>query len=63
MGIAEVPKESPFVRLLPSENAVHYYSDRHTPLPLTIQGIGAGPEVTARGVLADVLHATAEMAS
>jgi aspartokinase/homoserine dehydrogenase 1 len=63
VGIAEVPKESPFVRLLPSENAVHYYSDRHTPLPLTIQGVGAGPEVTARGVLADVLHTAAEMAA
>ena len=57
VGIADVGEESPFVRLRASENAVHYYTDRHTPLPLTIQGTGAGPEVTARGVLADVIHA------
>jgi len=62
VGIAEVPKDSPFVHLRPSENAVHYYSDRHTPVPLTIQGMGAGPDVTARGVLADVMHTATEIA-
>ena len=63
VGIAEVSAESPFVRLRASENAVHYYTDRHTPLPLTIQGIGAGPEVTARGVLADLIHAALHLAA
>ena len=63
VGFREVSVDSPFVHLRPSENAVHYYSDRHTPLPLTIQGIGAGREVTARGVLADVIHAATEMAA
>ena len=60
-GAAEIPAENPFAHLRPSENAVHYYTDRHTPLPLTIQGIGAGPEVTARGVLADVIQMAVEM--
>lgn len=55
-GTTEVSAENPLVNLRASENAVHYYTDRHTPLPLTIQGIGAGPEVTARGVLADVIE-------
>jgi len=63
VGIAEVPAESPFVHLRASENAVHYYTDRHSPLPLTIQGIGAGPEVTARGVLADLIHAALHLAA
>jgi aspartokinase/homoserine dehydrogenase 1 len=63
VGVQQVPRESPFVRLGPSENAVHYYSDRHTPLPLTIQGIGAGPEVTARGVLADILQTIEDLAA
>ena len=63
VGFKEVPVDSPFVHLRPSENAVHYYSDRHTPLPLTIQGIGAGREATARGILADVIHAATEMAA
>ncbi len=63
VGVEEVPGESPFVRLRASENAVHYYTDRHTPLPLSIQGIGAGPEVTARGVLADLIHAALHLAA
>lgn len=52
----EVPADNPLANLRASENAVHYSTDRHTPLPLTIQGNGAGPEVTARGVLADVIE-------
>ena len=63
VGITEVPAESPFVRLRASENAVHYYTDRHAPFPLTIQGIGAGPEVTARGVFADLIHAALDLAA
>jgi aspartokinase/homoserine dehydrogenase 1 len=63
VGVEEVGRESPFVRLRASENAVHYYSDRHTPIPLTIQGIGAGPEVTARGVLADLIHTAVDLAA
>ena len=61
-GATEVPADNPLVNLRPSENAVHYYTDRHTPLPLTIQGIGAGPEVTARGVLADVIEIAVQAA-
>ena len=63
VGVAEVGEESPFARLRASENAVHYYTDRHSPLPLAIQGTGAGPEVTARGVLADVIHAALDAAA
>jgi len=62
-GIAEVAAESQFVRLRASENAVHYYSDRHSTLPLTIQGVGAGAEVTARGVFADVIEAALDDAA
>ena len=63
VGVEEVERESPFVRLRASENAVHYYSDRHTPIPLSIQGTGAGPEVTARGVFADLIHTAADIAA
>ncbi len=63
VGLVAVPKESPFVRLRPSENAVNYYSDRHEALPLLIQGIGAGPDVTARGVLSDVIATALEIAA
>jgi homoserine dehydrogenase len=63
VGVEEVGRESPFVRLRASENAVHYYSDRHRPIPLTIQGIGAGPEVTARGVFVDLIHTAVDLAA
>ncbi|MEW6511143.1 MAG: aspartate kinase [Bacteroidota bacterium] len=56
-GVAEVSAGNLFARLRASENAVQYSSDRHTPLPLTIQGAGAGPELTARGILADLIEA------
>ncbi len=63
VGPAEVLQDSPFIRLQPTENAVHYYSDRHFPLPLTIQGTGAGPDITARGVVADIFHTALEIAA
>jgi aspartokinase/homoserine dehydrogenase 1 len=59
----EVSEESPFARLRGAENAVLYYTDRNSPLPLTIQGLGAGPETTARGVLADLIHTALELAA
>jgi aspartokinase/homoserine dehydrogenase 1 len=63
VGIAEVSADSPFVLLRAGENAVHYYSDRHSAQPLTIQGSGGGPEVTARGVLADVIQTAHEVSA
>jgi aspartokinase/homoserine dehydrogenase 1 len=63
VGTAEVPRESPFVHLRASENSVHYYTDRHSPHPIAVTGIGAGPDVTARGVLADVIHTALELAA
>jgi aspartokinase/homoserine dehydrogenase 1 len=61
--IAEVSMESPFVRLRASENAVQYYTDRHSPLPPTIQKIRAGPDATTRGVLADIIHTAIDPAA
>jgi aspartokinase/homoserine dehydrogenase 1 len=55
VGVVEVPEESALARLRESENGVHYYTDRHARLPLVIQGAGAGADVTARGVLADLI--------
>jgi aspartokinase/homoserine dehydrogenase 1 len=63
VGIEEITEESPFARLRGAENAVLYYTDRNSPLPLTIQGLGAGPETTARGVLADLIHTALELAA
>ena len=63
VGTEEVAEGSSFARLRGAENAVLYYTDRNSPLPLTIQGLGAGPETTARGVLADLIHTALELAA
>ncbi len=42
-----------------TENMVAFYTDRYPENPLVIRGPGAGPEVTAAGVFADILAAAA----
>lgn len=37
------------------ENAFSFLTEHYQPRPLVVQGYGAGPEVTAAGVLADIL--------
>lgn len=55
IGIRTIPKDSPLGQLKGTDNLIQistdFYSDRH----LIIQGPGAGKEVTAGGLLADIL--------
>jgi aspartokinase/homoserine dehydrogenase 1 len=44
-----------FGRLSGSDNCVAFVTDRYHSQPLVVQGPGAGPEVTAAGVFADLL--------
>jgi aspartokinase/homoserine dehydrogenase 1 len=53
-GLKEVDSEHPFYGLQGSDNIVAIYSDYY-PIPLVIRGAGAGAEVTAAGVFADIL--------
>ncbi len=53
---------SPFERLRGTDNMIVFTTDRYHDRPLVIQGRGAGPEVTAAGVLADVVRAARTMA-
>jgi aspartokinase/homoserine dehydrogenase 1 len=46
----------PFARLSGSDNIVLFRTRRYDKQPLVIQGPGAGPEVTAGGVFADLLR-------
>jgi aspartokinase/homoserine dehydrogenase 1 len=55
VGIREVPKNSPVALLNGTTNLIQIKSRRYRDQPLIIQGPGAGKEVTAAGVLADVL--------
>jgi aspartokinase/homoserine dehydrogenase 1 len=54
-GIEEIEIESPLARTRPGENVVVIRTTRYDKVPLTIAGPGAGPEVTAAGVLAEIL--------
>lgn len=53
------PKDHPFARISGTDNIVAFTTDRYHEQPLVIQGPGAGPEVTAGGVFADLLRLSA----
>ena len=50
------PATHPFARIGGSDNIVAYKTSRYRQQPLIVQGPGAGPEVTAAGVFADLLR-------
>jgi aspartokinase/homoserine dehydrogenase 1 len=50
------PTDHPFARISGTDNIVAFTTDRYQQQPLVIQGPGAGPEVTAGGVFADLLR-------
>jgi len=55
VGLAEVPASHPAARLYGTDNQFALTTTRYHAQPLVIQGPGAGPEVTAQALLADVL--------
>ncbi|WP_138431433.1 aspartate kinase [Fodinibius saliphilus] len=55
IGIEELPKDSPIGQLKGTDNLIQIFSNLYNQTPLVIQGPGAGKEVTAAGVLADIL--------
>ncbi len=55
VGLTPVPKSSAFASLVGPENRVNVSTDRYISYPLGISGPGAGPEVTAAGVLSDLI--------
>lgn len=56
IGVKRVPLESPLAGLNGSENMVVFTTDRYLGTPLVVKGPGAGGEVTAGGVFADILR-------
>ena len=55
VGLTGVPSDSPLARIRSSDSIVVFSTARYQENPLTISGRGAGPEVTAAGVLGDIL--------
>jgi aspartokinase/homoserine dehydrogenase 1 len=58
--MTEVAPDHPCASLSGSENLVTIISTRYADTPLVVRGPGAGPDVTAAGVFADILRALAE---
>ncbi|OHY60612.1 bifunctional aspartate kinase/homoserine dehydrogenase I [Pluralibacter gergoviae] len=54
--IAEVDDSDPLYKVKNGENALAFYSHYYQPLPLVLRGYGAGNDVTAAGVFADLLR-------
>ncbi|HET9834777.1 MAG TPA: bifunctional aspartate kinase/homoserine dehydrogenase I, partial [Rhodanobacteraceae bacterium] len=55
VGLCEVEGTHPAARLSGCDNLFALTTTRYHVQPLVIQGAGAGPEVTAQALLADVL--------
>ena len=59
VGLVELPHSHTFANINLTDNVVRFTSSRYNQNPLVVQGPGAGPEVTAGGVFADLLRVCA----
>jgi aspartokinase/homoserine dehydrogenase 1 len=60
VSLRAIGKDHPCATARGTENVIAIQSERYCDLPLTLRGPGAGPDVTAAGMLADVLRAAVE---
>ncbi len=58
-----LPAAHAFARVTGSDNIIAFTTKRYRSQPLIVQGPGAGPEVTAGGVFADLLRLAAHLGS
>lgn len=58
VGLEHIDSKHDFYHLYGKDNIVAFYTDRYTDLPLVVKGAGAGAEVTASGVFADIIRAS-----
>jgi aspartokinase/homoserine dehydrogenase 1 len=61
VGLVELEREHAFANIRLTDNIVQFTTRRYCDNPLVIQGPGAGPEVTAAGVFADLLRVAASL--
>jgi aspartokinase/homoserine dehydrogenase 1 len=57
VGLQHIQPSSDFYHLYGKDNLVLFYTMRYPELPLVIKGAGAGADVTASGVFADIIRA------
>ncbi|MEN8790326.1 MAG: bifunctional aspartate kinase/homoserine dehydrogenase I, partial [Flavobacteriaceae bacterium] len=56
VGLQMIPADHDFYKLEGSDNIVLFYTDRYQEQPLVVKGAGAGAEVTASGIFADIIR-------
>ena len=57
VGLQSIGPEHNFANLSGKDNAVLFYTNRYSEQPLVVKGAGAGGDVTAAGVFADIIRA------
>jgi len=56
VGLMAVGQEHPLYSVKGGENALAFTTNLYSPVPLLLRGYGAGAEVTAAGIFADILR-------
>ncbi|MCL4133900.1 UNVERIFIED_CONTAM: hypothetical protein GTU68_023562 [Idotea baltica] len=56
VGLQHISPDHPFYNLEGSDNIVLFFTDRYPENPLIIKGAGAGADVTASGIFADIIR-------
>ncbi len=56
VALADVDANDPLYKVKNGENALAFYTRYYQPIPLVLRGYGAGNDVTAAGVFADILR-------
>ena len=57
VGLQHINAQHDFYHLYGKDNVVLFYTNRYVEQPLVVKGAGAGAEVTASGVFADIIRA------
>jgi aspartokinase/homoserine dehydrogenase 1 len=57
VGLQQIGSDSDFYHLYGKDNVVLFYTERYPEQPLVVKGAGAGADVTASGVFADIIRA------
>lgn len=56
VGLQHIPSDHPFYNLEGSDNIVLFFTNRYPEQPLIVKGAGAGADVTASGIFADIIR-------
>lgn len=58
VGLQSIDSTHNFANLSGKDNAILFYTNRYSEQPLVVKGAGAGADVTAAGVFADIIRGT-----